>query len=785
MRFVVATLLFASAVGTLQAQPNVRKEPLADLVRVRIDKGISFLRNTQRPNGSWEVNLPSAGIEGGWTSLALLSLLNSGVPANDPTIRRGLEYLRKIEPAMVYVSALQAMVFAEAGFQEDLPRIRKNIKYLLDVRVLKDGKLDGWSYQESKTKYTDNSNTQYALLGLWAGKQAGIEIKEEIWESVRDYYLRTQEADGGWVYASTLQGASSNTTSATMTTAGLSGLLIAGMELNSGREVLQPGGAKNCGDYKEQGGIAKALSWTGRNFRLDLPQRTFYHLYGLERAGRLSGLRFFGDHDWYREGSEFLVKNQLDDGSFKSVGVWDQWPVVSTSFALLFLSKGRTPVLMSKLVHGAYPRRMDDEDWNNDRNDLRNLVSFASNDLFRKMPLAWQTFDIMRAVAPRGAQGPTDADMDEVVSDLLQSPILYINGHKSPRLRFTKTEKDLLKRYVESGGFIFAEACCSSPEFDRGFHDLCAEIWPDNDLSWLPAEHSIWQFPHVVTPGQSFKLKGISMGCKLILVYSPQDLSCRWESNAHQKDGEVLQSFRLGCNVVAYATGMEPPRPRLTKMQVAGTKDDPPRIPRGYLKVAQLKHKGDWQPAPRAMRNVMEHVAQNYGVDVALKTETRELFSENIVDFKFVYMQGRNEFAFDAEELQSLRFNLTNGGLLFADASCGREGFDKGFRKLAEALFPGKKLEPVPADDLLYSKELTGEAITEQTIRLRRDPGGPMRNQPPALEGVKIDGRWVLLYSKYDIGCALERHQSPDCRGYEPDSALKLVRAAVMYVLRP
>ena len=78
---------------------------------------------------------------------------------------------------------------------------------------------------------------------------------------------------------------------------------------------------------------------------------------------------------------------------------YDRWPHINTSFALLFLSKGRTPVLISKLVHGNWPRREDDTDWNNDRNDLRHLTEYLSRDdkLFGKTAVAWQTYDIMRA----------------------------------------------------------------------------------------------------------------------------------------------------------------------------------------------------------------------------------------------------------------------------------------------------------------------------------------------------------------------------------------------------
>ena len=92
-----------------------------------------------------------------------------------------------------------------------------------------------------------------------------------------------------------------------------------------------------------------------------------YFLYGLERAGRLAGIRFFGQHDWYRLGAEELVHTQT--GSAGSGRGLTETPVVATSFALLFLAKGRAPVLVNKLRHG--PRG----DWNHDPDDVRNLVA--------------------------------------------------------------------------------------------------------------------------------------------------------------------------------------------------------------------------------------------------------------------------------------------------------------------------------------------------------------------------------------------------------------------------
>ena len=55
---------------------------------------------------------------------------------------------------------------------------------------------------------------------------------------------------------------------------------------------------------------------------------------------------------------------------------------------------------------------------------------------------------------------------------------------------------------------------------------------------------------------------------------------------------------------------------------------------------------------------------------------------------------------------------------------------------------------------------------------------------PPALEGIKVEGRWVVIYSKYDLGCALEGHKSSDCLGHTRDSALQIATAAVLYSLK-
>jgi len=773
---VVSAFLFLGLAGRAPAAPPP-KEELVDQVRKAIDNGKTFLRRQQVETadgqGHWEVDLNSKGRHGGWTCLALLALLNAGEEPKAPIIQRGLKYIREIDSNDTYVVGLQTLVFAEAGFPQDLARIQRNVDWLVKARVMSGNSLLGWGYRATGPG-TDNSNTQYALLGLWAGRTAGATVSRDVWESVRDFYVRTQEVNGGWYYIPAFR-----SPTMTMTTAGVCGLLIAGQALNVDQQELQKNGvALKCGIYPEDKAVANGITWMTRNWQLDPRHHTYYNLYGIERAGRLSGQRFFGEHDWYREGCKWLVDKQADDGSWYLRGQgFDAWPVISTSFALLYLSKGRTPVLMSKLVHGSpdHPTL----DWNRKHSDLRHLTEYASKELFKRQPLAWQVFNA------RERRPESEAAVRELVGELATSPIAYFSGHTRPF--FTSWEKKMLRQYIEQGGLIFAEACCGSEEFKRGFRELMNGrdgIFPEPEhkLQPLAPGHPIWRSHAVIDP-REFKLEGIDFGCKTVVVFSPDPVSGFWEGN-HLKDGRGQQAFRLGVNVIAYATGLELPKPKLFHVDVPADGVEG-KAPRGFFRVLQLRTGDRYRSAANGLRNLMNDLRKSARLDVALKADELYPDDTDILNYKFLYMHGREDF--DVKNVELLKANLENGATLFADACCGRPDFDRAFRALVKQMFD-KPLEPIPVTDELYSAELNGTAIA--TVRCRRErkdgAGVEAEYQPvaPALEGIKIGKRWAVIYSKYDIGCALEKHQSSDCLGHDHDSAVKLARAAVLYSLQ-
>jgi hypothetical protein len=336
----VGIILAASPAGfvpdkTVKKAAPAKKASLSPAVKKAVQQGINFLRAQQLKDGSWEIDEFAKQRPGGWTALVLLALLEAGVPPNDPAVVKGLVYLRKLEPNFIYVRALQTMVFARVGNKLNKQLVQRNVDWLIAARVQAGGQLLGWTYTKT-SQVPDNSNTSFAVRGLHAGRLVGAKIPRKIWEDIRSYYLRTQLKDGGWIYA----GNHNSFSYLTMDVASLSGLLMGGMALNLNPELPQKNGRLEIAKVKRKAPPGRALLWiSGKRYDIAPENRVYYHLYGVSELGLLSGLRFLGIHDWYAEGSKVLLKRQAPNGSWPRKGFqFDRWPLINTSFALIFLA---------------------------------------------------------------------------------------------------------------------------------------------------------------------------------------------------------------------------------------------------------------------------------------------------------------------------------------------------------------------------------------------------------------------------------------------------------------
>ena len=751
----IGLIVLALMSGPGPARGAVTSEQVERAIR----DGMRFLKAQQRPDGSWpEVEERS---KTGTTSLVTLALLTAGERPDSPAIRASLDYLRNFGPQQLrntYAISLQTMVFAAADPDRDRLRLLANVEWLEGAQIKLDERMvwpGTWTYSDAKIQAGDNSNTQYALLGLNAANEVGVAVNPNTWTLSRAYFERAQNRDGGWAYTPRHKESTGS-----MTCAGIASLIITGSKRYEGLEFLQGESIHNCGKGGANRNLQAGIDWLANHFQVGQnfghgQVWKYYYLYALERAGRLSGVRFFGRNDWYREGAEELVHDQNPLSGFWR-GANQESELIATSFALLFLAKGRAPVLINKLRH------LPISDWNNDPDDIRNIVGVVTRDW--KSLLTWQVVD------------PTNAS----VQDLLQAPIVFFNGHRTPE--FDGAARLNIREYIEQGGFLFADACCGDREFDQGFRRLMKEIFPEEEFQLRPLspEHPVWRARHLLSP-EVHPLWGIEHGCRTVVIYSPTDLSCYWNQLEHSPaNPAVIRSTKVGQNVIDYATGREMPADKLVVRETHNVKMDSPK--RGALRIAKLKHAGDWNIAPQAIPNLMDALRKPpFSFDVVLTQKDLFASDPNLIYYPLIYIHGRGTISFPGEDLEALRRHLEpGGGTLFADAACGSPAFDASFRRFVAELVPDSRLEPIPQKDELYTTKVGFDLSDSQYTKAAGGGKGF-----PQLEGVKINGHWAIIYSKFDIGCALERHTGIDCKGYTYESAVKIAGNIVIYSTLP
>jgi hypothetical protein len=139
-------------------------------------------------------------------------------------------------------------------------------------------------------------------------------------------------------------------------------------------------------------------------------------------------------------------------------------------------------------------------------------------------------------------------------------PYIYITGHGN--IRFTDEEVLILRRYLESGGFLHAD---DNYGMDASFRREIRRVFPDRSLTELPVDHpiyrSFYQFPnglpkiheHDGKPAQGF---GIFHEGRLVVYYTYEcDLGNGWEDpERHNLPADLREkALRMGVNLFVYA----------------------------------------------------------------------------------------------------------------------------------------------------------------------------------------------------------------------------------------
>jgi hypothetical protein len=582
----------------------------------------------------------------------------------------------------------------------------------------------------------DNSNSQYGLLGVWSGAQAGMAIANSYWAQVEQHWLGCG-SNGTWGYSEGGGG------SLTMTCAGIASLLVA-------RDYLDA--ADNFGAHANQPSSSPAidagLNWldTGDNCMSQLPAGGAggpgYGLYGLERVGLASGFKYFGKHDWYAELAKRLVSEQHFNGSWggsDSLRSGQAQMLIDTSYALLFLARGRHPILYNKLRY--------DGDWNNRPHDVAHLANYAAHQLER--PLNWQVVNLRRNWF-----------------DWMDCPVLYIAGDKAPD--FSEADYKAILDFADGGGTIFTHADGGSPEFNKWVAATVRKIFPKYELMQVARDHPLYSVVYQLK--NPVPLLSVSNGSRLLLIHSPTDLSGGWQLNWSD---EKKPAFQMGVNIFVYAAGKTNLKNRLASSYIPA---DPDR-PDSARPIAILRYPGEWEPEPYAWTRFSRY----------FQWETHQAIEPITVDMKLLkpgsvpmaVLTGTVRHDFTEAENAAVSAYVQAGGVLIIDACGGQADFTKCVEAtLLPNAFAGATVMPIaPNHPLLVASRGGANDLSKPMLRGYANENGG-KNFP--LEALPYGNGWVI-FSRLDLTTGLLGTQSWGILGFDSAYAQALMKNAVLW----
>ena len=381
----------------------------------------------------------------------------------------------------------------------------------------------------------------------------------------------------------------------------------------------------------------------------------------------------------------------------------------------------------------------------------------------------------------------TEADFAHFSFDPRELPALLFAGHNKFELNDELRQR--LARYVLDGGTIIADACCGWQDFADAFRREIELIFPNRPMHKLLPDNPVYasyyklgNLTYKKGDGSTFSeephLEGIDIGCRTAVIFSPRDLTCGWDGHEHPRGLRVVidEARQVGANIITYVLGSFQLGRFLSSTKVyheaaAPTRDD--------FVFAQLMHEGDWDPDPSAVHNLLKFARDNSTLEVKFRREDVGLKDPRTATYPLLYMTGHREFTWDQDDVARLQRYLKAGGILLADACCGRMSFDMAFRREIAKVFPDHRLERLAADHPLLRCHYEIDRV-DYTPRVRED-FGPF--DTPEIEAISIDGKVAVVYSKFDLGNGWEQFPHAYSHGLRDESALKVGTNVIVYAM--
>lgn len=423
-------------------------------------------------------------------------------------------------------------------------------------------------------------------------------------------------------------------------------------------------------------------------------------------------------------------------------------------------------------------------------------ITFPASAL-RKAGVQWQTtiIDIEKWVDFTNSQlgqryRYVGTDFAKFSYDPTELPIIYMTGWTTiPEFDDATIAK--IRQYLLDGGTWVVHSSCGRPEFNDSFRKQIARIFPDRELAPIPTDHPIYSSFYDIKQMRVRKgsepwktippyLETVNIGTRAAVIFSPIDLSCGWDANAHPIEGGILydqaDALKLGSNIVTYCLAEYQYGRFFDHTKVYHQAAD---ATRDQLVLGQIVHNGDWDPTPHGVPNLLKTIDQTTTLNVQFKRVPVDPEKSDIYSFPVLLMIGQRDFQFSDVARKRLRQYLDQGGTLIVDDAIGSSEFNAAFLREIKAIYPDKELADIPDDSPMFKFVTDARHVELAPLGKRLNPGV----NTPQLKGIKVDGQYTVIYSPLSMSAGWEQLPRAYNNGYAPADALKLGVDVFMYVV--
>ena len=380
--------------------------------------------------------------------------------------------------------------------------------------------------------------------------------------------------------------------------------------------------------------------------------------------------------------------------------------------------------------------------------------------------------------------------LGEIAADPAQNPVLFRSGHYN--FTYTPQERKKLREFLLGGGMIIYNTGLGSAPFYRSVIRELAEIFPEQPVQRLSSDHPIFHSYYDVDrvqyadgvrkagfQGNEPWFDAIEINCRVVALVSRWGMSVGWQDSVEASHQAYMpdSAMKIGMNIFSYASAMRAWAKNAAYAMKFVDKDE---ASTDKISLVQIVYDGVWKTRHVGLSVLLQSFNQRTEVPVKFKVTEMRLADKAIFNAPIIYITGHEYFELPGNEIAQLRQYLENGGFLFAEACCGRKGFDTAFRRLMKQTLPKHQMQVVPQTSSIYQYPHVIKTLGV-TPTLARDLGSSA--VPPTLESITVDGHAAVVYSRFGLAGGWEMCQSPYALGYNDISCLKLGHNILMHAM--